>query len=67
MTGGASPVADVAFAAKVVAADGHVIGMRLFHATAPANGSDTPALVAAFSKAFSEAVGNLITWMAATI
>jgi phospholipid/cholesterol/gamma-HCH transport system substrate-binding protein len=67
MTGGASPIADVAFAAKIVAADGHVIGMRLFHATAPAKGSDTPALVAAFSKAFSEAVGNLITWMAATI
>ncbi|MEI9916543.1 MAG: ABC-type transport auxiliary lipoprotein family protein [Methylovirgula sp.] len=67
MTGGASPIADVTFAAKIVAADGHVVGMRLFHATAPANGSDTPALVAAFSRAFSEAVGSLITWIAATI
>jgi phospholipid/cholesterol/gamma-HCH transport system substrate-binding protein len=67
MTGGATPKADVAFAAKIVAADGHVVGMRLFHATAPTSGSGTPAVVAAFSKAFSDAVGNLITWMATTI
>jgi phospholipid/cholesterol/gamma-HCH transport system substrate-binding protein len=67
ITGGPSPSADVAFAAKIIAADGHVVSMRLFHATAPANGSSTPALVAAFSKAFSEAIAGLITWMAATI
>jgi phospholipid/cholesterol/gamma-HCH transport system substrate-binding protein len=64
---GATPSADVAFAAKIIAADGHVVSMRLFHATAPASGSSTPALVAAFSKAFSEAIAGLITWMAATI
>ena len=67
ITGGASPAADVAFAAKIVAADGHVVSMRLFHTTAPLSGTDTPAVAAAFSKAFSEAVGGLIKWMATTI
>jgi phospholipid/cholesterol/gamma-HCH transport system substrate-binding protein len=61
---GAQPTADVAFAAKIVAADGHVIGMQLFHAAVPTNAEDTPAIVASFDKAFSETVANLITWVA---
>ncbi len=67
ITGSAEPTADVAFAAKIVAADGHVTGMQLFHAAVPIKGEDTPAIVAAFDKAFSETVASLITWMAGTI
>jgi len=67
ITAGAEPKADVAFAAKIVAADGHVVGMRLFHAAVPTKGEDTPAIVAAFDKAFSETVASLITWMAGAI
>ncbi len=64
ITDGAEPTADVAFAAKIVAADGQVTGMQLFHAAAPISGEDTPAIVAAFDKAFSQTVASLIAWMA---
>lgn len=64
LTGGAPPTADVAFAAKIVTADGRVTGMQVFHASVPTTGEDTSAIVAAFDKAFSQTVANLITWMA---
>jgi phospholipid/cholesterol/gamma-HCH transport system substrate-binding protein len=62
---GAEPTANVAFAAKIVAADGHVIAMHVFHAAVPTKGDDTPTIVAAFDQAFSQTVAGLITWMAA--
>lgn len=65
--GGTEPVADVAFAAKIIASDGHVVGMQVFHAAVPINGRDTPVIVAAFDKAFSETVASLISWMATAI
>ena len=61
---GTPPTADVAFAAKIVTADGRVTSMQLFHASVPTTGEDTSAIVAAFDKAFSQTVANLITWMA---
>jgi phospholipid/cholesterol/gamma-HCH transport system substrate-binding protein len=56
------PMADIEFSAKIVADDGHIVGARLIHASAPAAGMDAPAVVAAFNQAFGKAVVELVAW-----
>jgi len=56
------PMADIEFSAKIVADDGHIVGAHLFHASAPASGTDAPAVAAAFDQAFGKVVTELISW-----
>ncbi len=60
---GGAPTADVEFSAKLVAENGHVVGAQLFHATAPATGTDAPAIAAALNQAFGKAVTDLVGWV----
>ena len=55
-------VADVAFSAKLVAENGHIVASQLFHATAPAGGTDAAAIAAALNQAFGKAVIDLVVW-----
>ena len=61
------PVADVEFSAKIVAENGHIVSSQLFHATAPANGTDPPAIAAALNQAFGKAVADLVAWTSRTV
>lgn len=60
----AAPVADVEFSAKLVAGNGHIVGAQVFHATAPANGTDAAAIAAALNEAFAKAAAELAAWVA---
>ncbi len=60
---GVAPTADVEFSAKLVAENGHIVGSQLFHATAPAAGTNTPAIAAALNQAFGKAVADLVGWV----
>ncbi len=64
---GPEPVADVEFSAKIVAENGHIVGLRLFHATVPARATDTPAVAAALNEAFGKAVADLAAWVARSV
>jgi phospholipid/cholesterol/gamma-HCH transport system substrate-binding protein len=61
------PAADVEFSAKLVAENGHIVSSQLFRATAPASGTDTPAIAAAFNKAFGAAVTDLVAWTSRSV
>jgi phospholipid/cholesterol/gamma-HCH transport system substrate-binding protein len=61
------PRADVEFAAKLLAEDGHLVAQRLFHTNVPAKGTDVSPAAAALNAAFCEAVTALVLWVAHTI
>jgi phospholipid/cholesterol/gamma-HCH transport system substrate-binding protein len=61
------PSADIEFSIKIIAEDGHIVGAKIFQATAPAKDMETPSLVAAFNQAFGQAAGELVAWTAKTI
>lgn len=56
------PVAEVAFSAKIVGADGQVIGARIFRASVPSASKDMPAAVAAIDAAFGRVASDLLAW-----
>jgi phospholipid/cholesterol/gamma-HCH transport system substrate-binding protein len=56
------PMADLEFAVKIMAADGHIVGTQIFHATGALRASDGPSAVAAFNEAFNKAASELISW-----
>jgi phospholipid/cholesterol/gamma-HCH transport system substrate-binding protein len=58
---------EVEFSAKISGDGGKIIGGRIFSASAPANGDDVSATVAAMSKAFDQAISDLVVWALATI
>lgn len=62
-----TPVADIAFSVKIVGQNGRVVATKLIRATAPAAGTDTPQIVAAFNTAFGEALTDLMAWTARSI
>jgi phospholipid/cholesterol/gamma-HCH transport system substrate-binding protein len=61
-----APTADIELTARVYAGQGKIIATRVFHETAPATGSDAPAVVAALSEAFAKVVTALELWTAET-
>jgi len=62
-----SMAARVAFAAKILADNGRIIGSRTFDALVPAPDLDAAAAAAALDKAFAEAVMDLVVWTAGII
>lgn len=65
--GSSPPAAKVAFSAKIVAADGHVIGARIFQASVPSASMETSAEVAALNSAFNTSVKDLLAWMSGVV
>lgn len=65
LASGASPAAEVAFAATLVGSDGHIVKTRVFEATVPCTTGDDPSAVTAIGAAFSKAVSDLAGWLAA--
>jgi phospholipid/cholesterol/gamma-HCH transport system substrate-binding protein len=63
----AGSMAHVAFAAKILADNGRIIGSRTFDALVPAPDLDAAAAAAAIDKAFARAVTDLIVWTAGLI
>ena len=63
----AGSMAHVAFAAKIVADNGRIIGSRTFDAFVPAPDLDAAAAAAAINKAFAKAVTDLVMWTAGVI
>ncbi|VFU16567.1 ABC-type transport auxiliary lipoprotein family protein [Methylocella tundrae] len=61
------PTADVAFSAKIVADNGHIVSAQVFHATAPATGTQTPEIAAALNQAFGKAVTDLVAWTSKSV
>jgi phospholipid/cholesterol/gamma-HCH transport system substrate-binding protein len=61
---GAAPSADVEFSAKLVSDGGKVVATQLFKASAPASGTDAPAIAAALNAAFAKAAADLVGWVA---
>jgi ABC-type uncharacterized transport system auxiliary subunit len=59
--------ADIAFVAKVLDKDGKIVGAQDFQATAPAQGSDAQAYVAALDEAFAKLMSDLLVWTTETI
>lgn len=58
-----APAGEVEIAAKIVSqANGRIIAGRVFHATAPAAGTDGPAAVAAIEAAFQDMAVQLVRW-----
>jgi phospholipid/cholesterol/gamma-HCH transport system substrate-binding protein len=62
-----SPVAHVAIAAKILNADGKIVGARTFEASAPASGADASAAFPALSEAFGKVASDLALWARDTI
>lgn len=58
----ASPEAEVAFSAKILARDGKIIGTRAFKGTAPVQRSDVSAAATALNQAFGQAAVDLVVW-----
>jgi phospholipid/cholesterol/gamma-HCH transport system substrate-binding protein len=64
VTAGATNVAEVEWAAKLLGADARVLGMRTFRATAPVATLDAAASAAALSGAFETLAAELVAWTA---
>ena len=60
----AAPTADVAFAAKLVSAQGRIVDARVFQASVPAKAATAPAAAAALDEAFGKCVTDLVLWAA---
>jgi phospholipid/cholesterol/gamma-HCH transport system substrate-binding protein len=63
----AEPVADVEFAAKIVANPGKIVDARVFHATVRPKTADAAATAAALNEAFGKTVVELVTWTTAAM
>jgi phospholipid/cholesterol/gamma-HCH transport system substrate-binding protein len=63
----AEPVADVAFAARILANDGRIVDARVFHATVRPRAVDAAATAAALNEAFGKTVLELVAWATAAI
>jgi phospholipid/cholesterol/gamma-HCH transport system substrate-binding protein len=59
--------AHVDLSAKLLGADGKIIGEKSFNASVPANGADAPAAFAALSEAFGKVAHDIVLWVAKTI
>jgi ABC-type uncharacterized transport system auxiliary subunit len=59
--------AHVKIAAKLVGADGKIIGAREFEATSPAANADAAGVFGALNDAFGKVAHELGLWMEATI
>ena len=59
--------ARVTIAAKVLNADGKIVGARTFSAEVPASGDDAGAATAALGKAFRKVAYDLAIWAQETI
>ena len=64
---GAAPEARVELLAKLVGADGSLIGSSAFPATEPVNAMEGGVAAAALDRAFEQAAQNLVEWTAATL
>lgn len=60
------PIAEVEFSAKILA-DGRITHTRIWHTTAPTQGIDAPAAVAALNEAFARAATGLVIWVSESI
>lgn len=61
------PEAEIAFMAKILDADGKIIGAKLFQVAAPVTGTDTPAYAHALDQAFGKVQTELLQWSATTL
>jgi phospholipid/cholesterol/gamma-HCH transport system substrate-binding protein len=61
------PEADIEFMAKIVDADGKIIGAKLFQVAAPVTGTDTQAYAHALDQAFGKVQTELLQWSASTL
>jgi phospholipid/cholesterol/gamma-HCH transport system substrate-binding protein len=59
---GTASVAEIAFSAKILSADGQVIDGRIFRASAPVSAMQAEAAAAALDQAFGTAARELIPW-----
>jgi phospholipid/cholesterol/gamma-HCH transport system substrate-binding protein len=57
--------AEIAFSARILAKDGHVVASRLFSERRKLEKTDPVSAVTAFDDAFGTVVTELITWTAA--
>ncbi len=62
-----APVANIAFSAKLVDQNGHIVATKLFQASAPAQGTDAPQIAAAFDQGFAQAMAELVIWTSDSI
>lgn len=63
----AEPVADVAFAARLLANNGRIVDARVFHATVKPRAVDAAATAAALNEAFGKTVVELVAWATAAM
>jgi phospholipid/cholesterol/gamma-HCH transport system substrate-binding protein len=63
----AEPVAEVEFAARLLASDGKIIDARIFRASVPAGAADAAAAAAALNEAFGKAAVELVAWTTAAM
>jgi phospholipid/cholesterol/gamma-HCH transport system substrate-binding protein len=61
------PTAEVAFAAKIISADGRIIDARLFQAGVRAKAVNASAAAAALDEAFGKCATELVLWAAGVI
>jgi phospholipid/cholesterol/gamma-HCH transport system substrate-binding protein len=61
------PVAEVAFAVKIVDPGGRILDARIVQAKIPLDGSDAAAAAAALDAAFRRAAGDLVAWTINTL
>jgi phospholipid/cholesterol/gamma-HCH transport system substrate-binding protein len=62
ITSGATPVAEIEIAAKLVSADGQVLDARVFQSSEPVAEVTAPAAAAALNKSFGRVATDLVTW-----
>jgi len=63
----AAPVAEVEFAAKLLANDGKIIGAQTFRATMPAGAADAATTAGALNEAFGKVAVELVAWTTAAM
>lgn len=61
------PVADVEFSAKILGDGGKIVAARIFHASVPAKGVESPAAPAAINEAFGKVATDLVVWASGKI
>ena len=61
------PTAEVTIAAKILSADGKIVGARTFSGEAPASGVDAEAAASALGAAFRKTAAELVAWVRGTV
>jgi len=56
------PIAEVEFGAKIVSSDGHLIGTRVFEASAEVKAATAPATVDGLDQAFAKCAIEVVQW-----